>query len=54
MNLLQAVLLEMERLDLDSADGINVLELIDRYNLEVDGAMAFDDLMAPWRETNKI
>ena len=50
MTVLEAISLEMERLGLDSANGINVLELIDRHNIEVEGALAFDDLMNTWEE----
>ena len=50
MTVLEAISLEMERLGLDSADGINVLELIDRHNIEVEGALCWDNLMDTWRE----
>jgi hypothetical protein len=53
MTILEAIQLEIETQDLDSADGINVLELIDRHNIEVEGAIAFDDLMDTWREINQ-
>ena len=34
MTVLEALTLEMEELGLDSADGINICELIDRHNIE--------------------
>jgi len=35
MTLIEAILLEMKTKGLDSADGINVCELIDRHNIPV-------------------
>ena len=35
MTVLEAILDEMDRLGLDSANGINVCELIDRHDIEV-------------------
>ena len=53
MTILEAIQLEIETQGLDSANGINILELIDRHNIEVDGAMCFDNLMDTWREINQ-
>ena len=35
MTVLEAILEEMERLDLDNATGINICELIDRHDIDV-------------------
>jgi hypothetical protein len=50
MTLLEAISLEMERLDLNSANGINVCELIDQHNIECPGALFFEDFMNTWKE----
>ena len=58
MTLLEALLLEMETQGLDSANGINVCELIDRHNIEVaplldlKGNIVKDDLVDTWRNKN--
>ena len=35
MNLLEAIILEMNELGLETADGINVCELVDRHNIKL-------------------
>ena len=58
MNLLEAILEEMDRLGLDNATGINVCKLIDRHNIEVaplldiNGNDVQDDFMDTWRNNN--
>ena len=53
MTVLEAITLEMEELGLDSANGINVCELIDRHNIKCPGALFFEDFMDTWREHKK-
>lgn len=52
MTLLEAITLEMKELGLDSADGINICELIDRHNIECPEAIFFEDFINTWREFN--
>tara|TARA_R100001244_G_scaffold118668_1_gene88358 strand:+ start:432 stop:611 length:180 start_codon:yes stop_codon:yes gene_type:complete len=59
MTLLEAILLEMETKGLDTANGINICELIDRHNIEVaplldiKGNIVKDDLVDTWRQLNQ-
>ena len=48
MTVLEAILLEMEEKGLDSANGINICELIDRNNIEVDAP--YQGLVNSWKE----
>lgn len=48
MTVLEAISLEMERLGLNNATGINVCELIDRHNIEV--YPDYQLLVDAWRE----
>lgn len=51
MTVLEAILLEMEEKGLDSANGINICELIDRHDIEVHEEVV--GLVNSWREHNK-
>ena len=51
MTVLEAILLEMEEKGLDSANGINICELIDRHDIEVHEEVS--GLVNSWREHNK-
>ena len=51
MTVLEGISLEMERLGLDNATGINVCELIDKHNIEV--CLDHQLLVDTWRELNK-
>ena len=51
MTVLEAILLEMEEKGLDSANGINICELIDRHDIEVHEEVA--GLVNSWREHKK-
>ena len=51
MTVLEAILEEMDRLGLDNATGINVCELIDRYDIEVHEQVA--GLVNSWKEHNE-
>ena len=51
MTVLEAILAEMDRLDLDNATGINIWELIDRNNIEVDAP--YQGLVNSWKEHNE-
>ena len=51
MTVLEAILLEMEEKGLESANGINICELIDRHHIEVHEEVS--GLVNSWREHNK-
>ena len=51
MTVLEALLLEMEEKGLDSANGINICEVIDRHNIEVDAT--YQGLVNSWKEHKK-
>ena len=51
MTVLEAILLEMEEKGLDSANGINICELIDRHDIEVHEEVS--GLVNSWREHKK-
>ena len=51
MTVLEAILLEMKEKGLDSANGINICELIDRHDIEVHEEVA--GLVNSWREHKK-
>ena len=51
MTVLEAILLEMEEKGLDSANGINICELIDRHDIEVHEEVV--GLVNSWREHKK-
>ena len=50
MTVLEAILEEMERLDLDNATGINICELIDRHDIDV--LPQVPGLVNSWKEHN--
>ena len=51
MTVLEALLLEMEEKGLETANGINICELIDRHNIEVHEEVT--GLVNSWREIKK-
>lgn len=51
MTVLEAILLEMEEKGLDSANGINICELIDRHDIEVHEEVV--GLVNSWKEHQK-
>jgi len=51
MTVLEAILLEMEEKGLDTANGINICEVIDRHNIEVDPT--YQELVNSWKEHKK-
>ena len=51
MTVLEAILLEMEEKGLDTANGINICEVIDRHNIEVDPT--YQGLVNSWKEHKK-
>ena len=51
MTVLEAILEEMDRLGLDSANGINICELIDRHEIEV--TEPYQGLVNSWKEHNE-
>ena len=50
MTVLEAILLEMDEKGLDTANGINICEVIDRHNIEVDPT--YQGLVNSWKEHN--
>ena len=50
MTVLEAILDDMDRLGLDSANGINICELIDRHDIDVLPQVA--GLVNSWKEHN--
>ena len=51
MTVLEAILLEMEEKGLDSANGINICEVIDKNNIEVEDT--YQALVNSWKEDKK-
>ena len=51
MTVLEAILLEMEEKGLDTANGINICEVIDKHNVEV--LPQVQGLVNSWKEHNK-
>jgi len=51
MTVLEAILLEMEEKGLDTANGINICEVIDKNNIEVEDT--YQALVNSWKEHQK-